>query len=208
MPTREAILRRATATAAAVALTLAAGCGGDERQDAGEDDATYPVTLVSASFPARQQLAQRSELAIAVRNVGDRTIPDLAVTLEAVGGGTEVEAFGRLAEEAGLSSRSRPVWVLDEGPQSGDTAYANTWTLGPLRPDRTKTFRWRVAAVRAGRYALTYRLAGSLTGGSQLRLENGRIPRGRFDVVVSGKPAQVRVTPDGRILSQPAPPDA
>lgn len=204
MPRQEAILRRATATAAAVALAVVPGCGGDKRQDAGEDAATYPVAIVGDSFPARQQLAQRTELRIAVRNVGDRTIPNLAVTIQADGGGTEVEAFGRLADEEGLASRSRPVWIVDEGPGGGDTAYANTWALGPLRPDRTTTFTWRVAAVRAGRYAITYRLAGSLTGRSQLRLGNGRLPRGRFEVVVSRRPAQVRVTADGKIVSEPA----
>jgi hypothetical protein len=199
VPRREAILRRAAAATAAVALALAPGCGGDERQDAGEDDATFPVEVVRASFPRHQRLAERNDLTLTVRNVGDRTIPNLAVTIATPGGGTEIEAFGRLADEAGLSSRSRPVWIVDEGP--GDTAYANTWALGPLRVNRTATFTWRVSAVRAGRHALTYRLAGSLTGRSQLRRENGTIPRGRFDVVVDRRPAKVRVTADGRVIS-------
>lgn len=204
MPRREAILRGATATTAAVALALLPGCGGGERQDAGEPSVTYPVAIETSSFPARQQLAQRSRMRIAVRNVGDRTIPNLAVTIQAEGGGTEVEAFGRLSEEPRISTRSRPVWIVDAGPGGGDTAYANTWAIGPLRPDRTKTFVWDVSAVRPGRYVLTYRLAGSLTGRSQLALENGSIPRGRFEVTISRKAAQVKVTPDGRIVSEPA----
>jgi hypothetical protein len=204
VPRREAILRGATATAAAVALALVPGCGGGERQDAGEDDATYLVEVSGVDFPKRQQLAQRTQLAISVRNAGARTIPNLAVTLEADDHGTQVDAFGRLAEEEGLATRSRPVWVLDEGPGGGDTAYANTWALGPLRPDRTRTFRWSLSAVRPGRWSLSYRLAGSLTGRSRLRLERGGIPHGTLTVTIDRKPASVRVTPGGKIVSEPS----
>lgn len=190
-------------TAAAVALALVAGCGGSgPRQDAGEDAATYPV-VARGSFPARQALAERSQMRIAVRNVGDHTIPNVAVTIEADGGGTAVEAFGRPLDEPGNATRSRPVWIVDKGPRNGDTAYANTWALGPLRPGRTATFVWKVAAVRSGHYELTYRLAGSLTGLSQLRLRDGGIPRGRFTVDVSQKAAKVRVTPRGKIVTEP-----
>jgi hypothetical protein len=192
-------------TAAAVALALVAGCGsGGRRQDAGENAATYPVAVPSATFPAHQSLAQRSQMRIAVRNVGSRTIPNLAVTIEAAGGGTAIEAFGRALDEPGNATQSRPVWVVDQGPVNGDTSDANTWALGPLRPHRTATFVWNVAAVRSGHYVLTYRLAGSLTGRSQLRLEDGGIPRGSFKVYVTQAPAQVRVTPSGKIVPAPA----
>jgi len=195
-----ASLRGATAAVGAVALVLAAGCGGGERQDAGEQDARYPVKVTSASFPNHQGLAEHSEMRIVVRNVGDRTIPNLAATIEAAGGGTETEAFGFLSGDADLASRSRPVWVVDEGPGGGDTAYANTWAIGALRPHRSKAFVWRVSATRAGRYRLTYRLAGSLTGRSQLRLSDGGVPGGSFAVEVTRKPREIRVTPDGRIV--------
>ena len=55
--------------------------------------------------------------------------------------------------------------------------------------------------MRAGSYTLRYSLTGSTTGRSPLRLDDGGTARGSFDVRVSGKPAQVRVTPDGRIVS-------
>jgi hypothetical protein len=140
---------------------------------------------------------------IVVRNLGNRTIPDLAATIQAAGGGTETEAFGQLTDASGVASRSRPAWVVDDGPYGGDTSDANTWALGPLRAHATKTFVWHVSAVRAGSYALTYRLSGSLTGRSQLRLRDGGVPRGSFKVHVSAKPATVRVTPDGKIVSVP-----
>lgn len=191
-------------TAAVVALALVAGCGsGGDRQDADEDAATYPVAVPRATFPAHQSLAQRSEMRITVRNVGDRTIPNLAVTLEAKGGGTAIDGFGYALDTPGNATQSRPVWVVDEGPRGGDTASSNTWALGALRPHRTRTFVWKVAAVRSGRYVVSYRLAGSLTGRSQLRLEDGGVPRGDFTVDVSQKSEQVRVTPEGEIVPAP-----
>jgi hypothetical protein len=188
----------------AAALTFAAGCGGGTRQDAGESEAIYSVAVPRATFPVRQDLAEHSEMRIVVRNLSSHTIPNIAATIQAAGGGTETDAFGYLTDAAGVQSRSRPVWVLDAGPRNGDTAAPNTWALGPLRPHRAKTFVWRVSAVRAGRYTLTYRLAGSLTGRSQLRLGDGSAPRGSFTVRVSRAPGQTRVTPGGKIVRVPA----
>jgi hypothetical protein len=187
---------------AAVALALGAGCGG-ARQDAGEARATYPVAVPLAAFPAHQRLAQRSELRIAVRNAGARTIPNVAATIEAAGRGTTVEAFAGPADQPNVQSSSRPAWVIEDGPVNGDTAGANTWALGPLRPGATKTFVWKVAAVKAGRYRITYRLSGSLTGRSRLRLGSGAAPQGSFAVAVSGRPVQTQVRPDGTIVRVP-----
>jgi len=200
---RRATLRGATAAAAVAALALTPGCGGGERQDAGEQDARFPVDVPSATFPRHQGLAEHTQMRIVVRNVGDHTIPNLAATIEAGGGGTETPAFGYLAGGTDLSSRGRPVWVVDAGPFGGDTAYANTWAIGALRPHRTKTLVWNVSATRAGHYRLTYRLAGSLTGHAQLRLADGGVPSGSFTVDVTPKPRRVRVTPDGRIVRLP-----
>lgn len=193
--------RGALAAAAAVALALA-GCGGSSHLS-GEQSATYSVELPQRSFPAHQSLAAPTALRIAVRNTGSRTIPDVAATLEMGDGpdGTAVAAFGSNLSGAELASHSRPVWIVDSGPGNGDTAYANTWALGPVAPGATRTFVWRVVPVRAGSYTLRYRLTGSLTGRSQLRLANGDAPHGSFTVHVSGKAATVRVTSDGRIVS-------
>lgn len=196
------MLRGATAATAAVALALA-GCGGSDDSGA-ERSTSYPVTA-HASFPARQSLAEHVELTIAVRNAGTRTIPNVSATIETGGraDGTAVEAFGSKLDDPGLASHSRPVWIVDDGPLSGDTAYANTWALGSIRPGDTRTFTWSVVPVRAGRYTLRYRLSGSTTGLSRLKLPGGGVPDGSLPVRVSGKPAVVRVTPDGRIVSAP-----
>lgn len=194
---------RSGAAALAVASLAMAGCGsGGERQDAGEKEATYAISVADAAFPARQSLAEETEMRITVVNEDDRTIPNLAATIEAAGGGTEVEAFGSLSDQPGLASRSRPVWVVDAGPRSGDTAYANTWAIGPLAPGAEKTFTWRVAAVRPGSYRLTYRLSGSLGGKARLEQE-GEAAAGSFTVAVTGKPRQARITEDGRIVRVP-----
>ncbi len=58
-----------------------AACGGGERQDEDEPEGEFPVEIVSAEFPAKQRLAQTTELRLTVANVGDETIPDLAVTV-------------------------------------------------------------------------------------------------------------------------------
>jgi hypothetical protein len=198
---RGVILRGGSAVAAVAALTLAAGCGGGQ-QFSGERAADYRVAVPTANFPARQSVAQRTEMRIAVRNLGDRTIPDVAATIESDSEGTAIDAFGAASTEAAQASRSRPVWIVDEGPASADTAYANTWTLGPLRPHETKTFRWSVTPVKPGRYELRYHLAGSLSGRSTLRLADGTTPNGRFTVQVSDRAAQVHVTAGGRIVSR------
>jgi len=61
-------------------LTIAA-CGSGERQDVDEPEGQFPVAIVNAEFPAKQRLAQTSELLLSVRNDGDETIPDLAITI-------------------------------------------------------------------------------------------------------------------------------
>jgi hypothetical protein len=197
------MLRGATAAAAAVALALA-GCGGSDAPQP-EQAATYSVAIPVKSFPARQLLARHVQLRLDVRNLSTRAIPNVAVTIDTSDSpnGAGVETFGSRLDEKGLASHSRPVWIVDDGPVSGETAYANTWALGTIRANDTRSFTWSVVPVRAGRYTLRYRFTGSTTGRSQLRLENGDAAGGKLTVQVSGKPPQVRVTPDGRIVSVP-----
>jgi hypothetical protein len=183
---------------------LANGCGGGSRQDAGEQAAIYPVAVVHATFPSHQQLAERTEMRIAVHNTGTRTIPNLAATIEAAGRGTTVEAFGLHSEEPDVQSSSRPVWVVDVGPINGETALPNTWALGRLAPGATRTFAWHVVAVQPGTYRLGYRLSGSLSGKSRLRLTGGGVPQGSFKVTISHTPAQVRITKGGKIVPVPS----
>jgi hypothetical protein len=90
-----------------------AACGGGERQDEDEAEGEFPVEIVSAEFPAKQRLAQTSELRLTVANVGDEPIPDLAVTVStqedtspeadadaAEADGTETEAEAETSTDA------------------------------------------------------------------------------------------------------------
>lgn len=202
VPGRDAILRSTTAALAAAALALA-GCGGGERSDADDEEGTFEVELVAAEFPAQQHLADETDFLVTVRNVSGKTIPNLSATVESSNDGMRAAAFSRDDDGVGLASRSRPVWIVDESP--GATAYGDTFALGPVGPGREGRFLWRVAATRAGRFRLTYRLSGSLGGGARIvRAGDGEPVRGSFDVVVDRRPAQARVTEDGEVERVPA----
>jgi hypothetical protein len=79
--------------AALITLGLAA-CGGGERQDADEPEGDFPVQIVSADFSSKQQLAQNTNLTLAVSNTGDQTIPDLAITIFTTSNRSTSEATG------------------------------------------------------------------------------------------------------------------
>ena len=115
--------------ALALAGFVAVGCGGGKRQDSDEPSGTFPVDVVKATFPTKQRLAESSELQIAVRNAGDKAVPNVAVTVESdeADQTAAAAAFAEASDQAGLADSSRPVWVLDTGPHGGITAYVNTW---------------------------------------------------------------------------------
>lgn len=168
----------------AVAALALAGCGGGERQDANEPSGTFAVDVTTAAFPKAQRLAKQVTMKIAVKNTGNAAVPDVAVT---------VDSFSRRSEQPGLADPERPVWVIDEGPRGGTTAYTNTWALDGLRPGETKTFTWKVTPIEAGSYKLKYTVAAGLDGKAKA---SGRGTTGTFPVKVSGKPAQSRVNPE------------
>jgi hypothetical protein len=173
---------------ASAGALAAAGCGGeDERQDANEPSGTFAVDVVRAEFPERQRLARQSELEIEVRNAGQEEIPNLAVT---------VEGFSERIEQDGVADPDRPNWIIDEAPEGGTTAYVSTWTLGKVPPNATKTFTWKVTAVRPGTHEVRYRVAAGLDGKARAVADGGQAPEGSFDVRVSRAPADARVDPD------------
>ncbi len=207
---------------AAIAVTLAAaGCGGNMRQDASEPSGKFPVRVTSARFPTAQTLSQHTHLVIAVRNSGNNTIPNLAVTICNVscqastdpGAGSGAQAFSENLAQADLANPSRPVWIVDTppghceyscaqgGPGGAVTAYANTWALGPLAPGDTTRFDWGVTAVKPGRHVVSYVVAAGLNGKAQAITDSGSSPQGSFKVTVSNKPAQAYVNDHGGIVS-------
>ena len=190
---RRALL--ATSVAALTAAALVAGCGGGERQDADEPSGTYKVDVVHASFTKKQRLSDDAVMRIAVRNAGTETIPNVAVTItnddDAKGGA----GFTTRSTAAGLSDPTRQLWLVDEGPHGGDTAYVSTWALGGLPAGHTKTFVWHVTPVVPGTHTLRWHVAAGLNGKAIARMEDGRDPAGTFRVTVSRKPATATVDP-------------
>ncbi len=153
-PTALAVRARKRAGIGLAVALMAAGvasCGGGERQDANEPEGDFPVQIVSANFPSKQQLAQNTNLTLSVTNTGDKTIPDLAITIFTTSDASTSESsssstgttstgtsaasqnlpqtqgsFSVRSEQPGLAIPFRPVWILEVGfPKlAGQTASA------------------------------------------------------------------------------------
>jgi hypothetical protein len=200
---RRALRRFGVAT---VCLLAIAGCGGGERQDENEREGNFPVEVVEAKFPESQKLAKSSDLVVTVRNAGESTIPNIAMT---------VNGFDERKTDPDLADPNRPVFALngvqveiagfpeakDAAPRGCDTAYVNTWACGPLRPNQQKTFRWSVTAVQAGDFKVRWRVAAGLDGKAKaVAMGGGPAPRGSFSGKVSDAAPDVRVADDGKTI--------
>jgi hypothetical protein len=187
-------LRARAAVAVASLVVAAAGCGGDERRDAGAGDRTYTVDIVRAQFPERQQLGDNPAFTITVRNGGDATIPDLVVTLH---------GFSERSGDAAQADARELVWLVDEPPPGSVTAVEDAWAAGPLQPGREVALSWRVTPVLPGTHTLDYALAADLAGAARTRLVEGGSPRGRITVRVQERPPPARVDPrTGRVVPE------
>ena len=180
-------LRLIAAPAAALVVLGAAACGGGASQGADEPSGPYRVAIVRSSFPVRQRVAAPTRLVIDVRNTGHKTVPDVAVT---------VDAFSSASERTDLADAQRPVWIVDRPPEGSTTAYTDTWALGPLAAGETKRFVWRLTPVQPGTHRLEYRVAAGLTGQAKAVLAGDRVPEREMTVRISTRPASVRVDPD------------
>jgi|SRR5688572_13521248 len=181
-------LRGSAVAFCALGALLASGCGGGgERQDEDEPEGDYRVELLDASFPEKQRLAEQVALRVRVRNADSKEMPNVAVT---------VDGFTQRSEQPGLADPNRPVWVIDDGPRGGVTAYTNTWSLGRVPAGETKEFVWRVTPVKAGNYEVKYRVSAGLDGRARAVSAGGERPAGTFNVNVSREPDDARVDPD------------
>jgi hypothetical protein len=185
-------LRRSALVVPALAGLLVAGCGGGgPRQDADEQSGSYKIQVIQAKFPDHQSLAKRSTMTITVKNVDSKTIPNVAVT---------VKSFDQTKHDPGLADPRRPQFIVNKGPAGGDTAYVGTSALGPLKPGETRTFKWDVTAVVAGKYSLRYAIAAGLNGKAKAVLAGGGTPRGEFTGTVSNKAPEAKVADDGKTV--------
>ena len=186
MAGRRPTARVPIALLACAPLVLSA-CGGGEDQGGNEPTGTYEVDIVRASFAERQNVAKQEEFKLAVRNTGDEALPNLSVT---------VDSFSQRSEAPNLSDASRPVWVVDDGPRGGITAYVNTWALGRLAAGATREFTWKVTAVAPGQHRVRYRVNAGLDGNAKAVLAGGVAPEGTIDVRITTKPPESRVDPE------------
>jgi hypothetical protein len=210
---RQTARSRPSLLLAALALSCAGaviGCGGGARQDANEPDANFPVEVVSATFPAKQQLAQTSRLVITVENTGKEAVPNLAVT---------VNGLDYRATQPGLSDPERPRFAIngvpreiggfpeakDAAPLGCDTAYVNTWACGPLKPGKQTKLVWEVTPVKAGAYEISWRVAAGLNGKAKAVAAGGGAPTGKFSGTVSRAAPQVRIAADGKTVVTESP---
>jgi len=187
----------------AVACLALAGCGSD-RQDADEPEGEFALEVVEATFPARQTTAQHATMRIAVRNIDDRNLPNLAVTIdtEAEGGGDPAGAFAMSSTDPRLADPERPVWIVDRGPSGGDNAASNTWAVGPVFPGQTREIEWRLTAVRPGNYTVNYTVSPGLHG--KAVPANGQDTTGSFEVEISDEPVPARVNGKGEVVREEA----
>jgi hypothetical protein len=185
--------------ALAAALLVTAGCGG-KRQDADEPSGRFDVSVVGARFPARQTIAQRTLLRIAVKNSDKRTVPNVAVTVATrpAHSGAAPIAFGEADVDTRLADTAKPVWILDRAPAGGESAYTNTWSLGQMFPGEIKTFTWHLTAVKAGTYTIAYRVSPGLNG--KARVESAEDARGVLRASISDEPVPARIGDDGKVI--------
>jgi len=191
---------------AVVCLIAAVGCGGGQRQDEDEPEGNFAVEVVSSSFPKEQKLAQSSNLAITVRNAGDEDVPNVAVTLN---------GLDYRSTQPDLAEASRPQFAVngvpreiggfpeskDATPLGCDTAYVNTWACGRLKPGDERTFVWKVTAVKAGPYKISWRVGAGLNGKAKAVVAGGGgAPTGTFSGTVSNAAPKVRVADDGKTV--------
>jgi hypothetical protein len=180
-------------------MLVVAGCG-EARQDANEPEGEYTLSIVDASFPAKQTTAQPVRMRLSVRNTDDRELPNLAVTVETEPGtkGKAPTAFGQAGTDSRLADSNRPVWIVDRDPAGGESAYTNTWVMGRMFPGETKEIEWRLTAVRPGTYTVNYRVSPGLNG--KAVPANGQKTTGSFRVTISDEPVPARVNAKGEVV--------
>lgn len=204
---RRGVIALATLGACAA---LVAGCGGGAEQDAGEHARTYQLKLSDVAFQQQQSVSKPAALKISVHNPDSRTVPNVAVT---------IDSFSYVEKYPELAADKRPIWVIERGPgkqpsppvQSeavsppggGQTAYVNTWALGPLAPGATQTFEWSVVPVKAGVHEVHYEVLAGLAGKAKAAPPSGgRALKGVLTADIAPAPPSRHVDPStGRVVA-------
>ncbi len=169
--------------------------------------------MAKAKFPDRQQLAETSDLQLEIKNVGDQTIPNLAVTIyttpaAAAAGEPKANAPVRHSPRPARPRRPEPAGVDPGGripeadhagrhprtsvdaPSAGAAAaQTDTFQFGPVRAGESKDIVWRVTPVRAGTYTVHYEVAAGLQGKAKAVTADGGPVSGEFAATISSQDA-------------------
>ena len=194
---------------------LATGCEPKvQEQDKYEPSGTFPLRLISATFPTSQKLAKNSRMQIIVENAGTKRVPDINVTVKCPGTGLGGSFMTTLSEQD-VADPERPQFIvdhiptrtmrknppLDPAPIERTSAFVDTYPLGPLEPNHTATFRWDVTAVKAGPFKLCWRVNAGLYGKAKAVAASDSAPiSGAFSGEVSNKAPKSRVADDGKTV--------
>jgi hypothetical protein len=206
------------------------GCGSGQRQDVTEPSGNFPVQVTTAQFPLHQRLAQTTDLRLAIKNAGDRTIPDLAVTVYTgeqkaapTSTGSGQGSFNTRVDDPNLANPYRPVWILeneypklitpgvtlknlDRAPTAGAAAaQTDTFQFGAVPPGESKDIDWRVTPVQAGTYTVHYEVAAGLQGKARAVTRDGSPVKGQFVVTITSKPPRTCVNGAGQVVTHCGP---
>jgi len=208
---RGARARISTGTAALALAWGVSACGGGERQDADEPSGNFPVEVAKAKFPDRQQLVETSDVELKIKNVGDQTIPDLAVTIYTTLASAATNepkprgSFDIRLDQPGLADPNRPAWILEDGypklitpgvtlkklteaPAAGAAAsQTDTFQFGAVRSGESKHMVWRVTPVIAGTYTVHYEVAVGLGGRAKAVTTDGEPVKGELSATITRK---------------------
>lgn len=208
---RPRVAKRPVAACLALAALALAGCGDGERQDAGEPEGEFPVEITTAKFPSEQRLGETTDFVLEVENVGEETIPNLAVTINLDEGNAD-SSFSIRDDQPGLANPNRPVWILESkypqiageprplGLSGGETAQTNTFAFGSLEAGESREMIWRVTAVRAGTHTVNYIVSAGLFGKAVAVTDGGGEPSGEIVATVTDEPPKTRVNGKGDVV--------
>lgn len=191
-----AAVRRSVAITTLVASTalLATACGGGTTgANQSKGSGTYQVS-VNASWPKLQRIDKEAVLVIDITNTGDREIPQATVTLTTGVSGTAAPAFSNVDTQPGLAEHSKSIWFLDVPPINGETAMANSWSLGSIAPGATAHYVWRIRPLVSGVHTINWKVAPAMLGGTAV-LVDGSEAAGILSTVISSKAPSAKVDP-------------
>lgn len=193
----------------AMAVLLAA-CGGSS-SDSNQKPGTYEVKVTSASFPPKQFVGQTSLLEIDARNTGEKTVPDLAVTIDIEGKYGEAARipFAVHDPQPGLANGDRPVWVLaatyprlegSNSPGGAETSAPKTYSFGEVKPGKSVKAIWKLSAVRPGKYTVAYEINAGLDSEIKTVTTGGSPPGGTFVADITTNLPETEVNGAGEIV--------